>query len=100
MMNDAVSIGSRLVHLAGGGADKDGGSDALGREREDHHSFATFPAGQPMLDDEIDGELLAAFVYDGIRPTFSEDSAAPRGSSSRGCCKQCTPCHTTVAHPR
>ena len=83
MVDDAVSIGSRLVQLARGRAPIRGGGDGAERRAGAYNSFSTFPAGQPVIDDENDGELLASFVYEGIRPTISEDSqAASRGSLS------------------
>ena len=83
VMDDAASIGSRLVQLARARGGIRGGGEGADAGGGEYNSFATSPTGQPVLDDENDGELLASFVYEGIRPTISEDSqAASRGSLS------------------
>jgi len=57
-----------------------GGSEGGGGS---HASFTTFPFGQQQIDDENDGEILANYVYEGIRPTISQESlGAPRSPLS------------------
>jgi len=85
----ALGSAAGLAPLRGGGGSigqknapppADAGSPDLG------HALATFPVEQPALDSETDGEVLASYVYEGIRPTISEKShkSSSCGSPSPG----------------